>query len=84
MNEEELRTYCDKEAEDLEDTATLDGFDELIEKKLKTNMDSKNNCSQMKRSFPSYISLFAENGVKWIIEMKQKRSVIQVLLAVDL
>lgn len=82
MTDEQLRTYLDKEAEYSKDAVTLEGLDELIEKKLKMNMEKKNARSRMQRLFANYHSLLTENGVKWIIQENQKLAVTHVLSAI--
>lgn len=46
------------------------------------NMENKNARSRMQGLFANYHSLQSQNGVKWIIEEKQKLPVAHVLSAI--
>lgn len=82
MTDEQLRAYLDWEAKESKEAVTLEGLVELIEKKLRMNMDNKNAKSRMQGLFADYYSILSQQGVKWIIEENQKLAVTHVLSAI--
>ena len=58
----------DKEAKDSKEAVTLDSIEDYVERKLKMNMNNRNDKSRMQSLFANYHSLLSQNGVSWIIE----------------
>lgn len=59
MINEQLCKYLGKDAEDSKDAVALKSLNELVEKKLKTNMVNRNDKFGMQSLFPSYPSMLS-------------------------
>lgn len=62
MTDKQLRKYLDKEAEDSKDAVTLEVLDELMKRKIRMNMDNKNDCLRLQGLFANCHSLLLQNG----------------------
>lgn len=79
MTNGQLRMYLDSEDKDSKDALTVEGLDELMQKKLKMNMDTRNVKSRIQSLFASYHSVRSQNGVMWIIDENRNMAVTHVL-----
>lgn len=79
INENALRQYLEKEAEDFRETLTLSGLDSIVRKDLKMDMKNKDARSRMKSLLIEYHTLLRRNGLYWLLEDKEKVAVQHVL-----
>lgn len=82
MTDKQLCKYLYKEAEDSKKAVTFERLDELMERKLRINMDKRMPIRGCRVGLQTYHSILSQNGVKWIIKENQKLAVTYVLSAI--
>lgn len=82
MTDDQLQAYPHSEAKDSKEVVALEGFDELIEKKLKMHMNNRNSKSRRQELFANYYSVLSRQGAKWIIKKSRKLAAIHDLSSI--
>ena len=79
MEDDDLRTFLEKEAEESPTVITQDELSKIVESTLRMDMSVKSAKGRMKLLFMEYASLLRTNGLKWVTEKTPKVAIKQVL-----
>lgn len=79
LEDDDLRTFLEKEAEESPTVITQDELSKIVESTLRMDMSVKSAKGRMKLLFKEYTSMLRTNGLKWVTEKTPKVAIKQVL-----
>lgn len=82
VNDEQLRDYLSKKAEESKNVETIETLDLIVENELHTDMEDKDARSRIQTLFVSFKSLLRRNRLSWIIKDNGRKAVYHVLSAI--